>query len=354
MINWGKAFVMPTFPFLRFQHFCSQSGLFCVHFQDQIGQQVLTLHLGMGVDRAGMTLAVGVDDAVTALPEADTGLEDAARTGTAAVALYRLKVIVIGDGGNYQPLGTLHAGDGPVDGISGLLLHIVRDMGVDVQCSGRGDVADDSGQGLDVHAVFQGEGGEGVAQIVEPQVLTACQLQNGVELFPHMASVNGLLRLDAGGEHPLREHVFLVLCQHSKHRLGQDDGPLSCLGLGRTDVEFAVDGSNLAVNMQRTRAEIQVMPLEPQQLTLPQARGQLYQKQLVEALFLGLDQEALHLIPGEDLHLLGAGGRQLAAHNGIGLDQMILHCLVQCHFTDGIATANGVGGQFGPVLIDVD
>ena len=50
--------------------------------------------------------------------------------------------------------------NGPVDFCRRRLLHFVGDMGVDIQCRGAGDVADNGGQGLDVHPVFQGAGGE--------------------------------------------------------------------------------------------------------------------------------------------------------------------------------------------------
>ena len=44
-------------------------------------------------------------------------------------------------------------------------------MGVGVQSKPCAEVAQDAGQGLDVHAVLDGEGGEGVPQIVEPDLL---------------------------------------------------------------------------------------------------------------------------------------------------------------------------------------
>src|SRR5699024_12553528 len=42
-------------------------------------------------------------------------------------------------------------------------------------------MADDGAQGLDVHAVFQGGGGEGVPQIVEPQMPALRSLQHCLE-----------------------------------------------------------------------------------------------------------------------------------------------------------------------------
>ena len=41
-------------------------------------------------------------------------------------------------------------------------MHIICDVSVDVQCGGAGDVADDGGQGLHIHPMFQRIGGENV------------------------------------------------------------------------------------------------------------------------------------------------------------------------------------------------
>ena len=53
--------------------------------------------------------------------------------------------------------------DAPVDGDSGLLLHLVCDMSVHIQRGSAGDVTDDGGQGLDIHPMLQGIGGECVS-----------------------------------------------------------------------------------------------------------------------------------------------------------------------------------------------
>lgn len=50
-------------------------------------------------------------------------------------------------------------------------LHVRGHMGVGIQSEPCAEVAQDAGQGLDVHAVLDGEGGEGVPQIVEPDLL---------------------------------------------------------------------------------------------------------------------------------------------------------------------------------------
>ncbi len=47
-------------------------------------------------------------------------------------------------------------------------------MGVGVQGEAGGEVAQDAGDCLDVHAVLQGDGCEGVAEVVESHLGDAC------------------------------------------------------------------------------------------------------------------------------------------------------------------------------------
>ena len=70
--------------------------------------------------------------------------------------------------------------DDPTDGVCGVLLHLRRGMGVGVQGEASRVVAQRAGQRLYVHAAFQGQRGEGVAEIVKPDVLRADGLQNFV------------------------------------------------------------------------------------------------------------------------------------------------------------------------------
>ena len=50
-------------------------------------------------------------------------------------------------------------------------------MGVGIQREGGVGVAQDTGQGLGVHAGGQGMGGEGVPQIMKSDTLAVCPLQ---------------------------------------------------------------------------------------------------------------------------------------------------------------------------------
>ena len=68
--------------------------------------------------------------------------------------------------------------DDPADGIGGVLLHLRRGMGVGVQREASRIVTQRVGQRFHVHPAFQRQRGEGVSEIMEPNVLRADGFQN--------------------------------------------------------------------------------------------------------------------------------------------------------------------------------
>ena len=70
--------------------------------------------------------------------------------------------------------------DDPTDGIGGILLHLRRGVGVGVQGEPRRIVAQRAGQRFHVYPAFQRQRGEGVSEIMEPDVLRADGFQNFV------------------------------------------------------------------------------------------------------------------------------------------------------------------------------
>lgn len=67
---------------------------------------------------------------------------------------------------------TLHFANTIVEFIGSLLLYIIDDVCIDVQCSGREDVADDGGQRFHIYSMLQGIGSEKMIEIVEVNLLT--------------------------------------------------------------------------------------------------------------------------------------------------------------------------------------
>ena len=72
-------------------------------------------------------------------------------------------------------------------------------------------MAQHGGEGLDVHAVFQGHGGESMAQIMEADLLALGPLQRHMEPPEHGAGGERRILLDGRGEYPAAFGRFLIL-----------------------------------------------------------------------------------------------------------------------------------------------
>ena len=68
--------------------------------------------------------------------------------------------------------------DDAADGVGGGALHPLRSVGVGAEGKARVVVAQRTGQRLDVHAVLEGQRGEGVSEVVKPDVLRTDGLQD--------------------------------------------------------------------------------------------------------------------------------------------------------------------------------
>ena len=71
--------------------------------------------------------------------------------------------------------------------------------------------------------------------------------------------------------------------------------------------------------------EVQIPPLEGDDLPQPHTRGQLQQEQFVESVLPCLDQKPLHFLLCQDLHLGAFLRRKLAPGGGIESNQLLLH-----------------------------
>ena len=180
-----------------------------------------------------------------------------------------------------------------------------------------------------------------------------CPFQNHLEPLADIAGVDGLVRLDAGGEHQFREDALFILRQQLHHGRRQDDGAVGRPGFGFADDQLAAHGADLLVDAQFPDGEVQVLPPEGQQFAPAHTGGQLQQEELIHSLSLGLDEEALNLLLGQDLHLFPFQGRELAAHRRVGVDQLLLHRLVQGHLADGVAAAHRTVRHIGAPLLHI-
>ena len=84
--------------------------------------------------------------------------------------------------------------DDPTDGVGSVLFHLRRGVGVSVQREPRRVVAQGTGQRFHIHPAFQRQRGEGVAEIVKPDVFRADGLQNFV-----MGSPEGIRVIHSSG-----------------------------------------------------------------------------------------------------------------------------------------------------------
>ena len=192
-------------------------------------------------------------------------------------------------------------------------------------------------EGLNVHAALYRQRGEGMAQVMEAHMLTACQFQNLGELPLRHAGRERHIVFHRGWEHPAGEYRFLVLPQHLQNGGRQNDLADGCFRLRLAELQFALHGADLLIHIQHTRLKVQIVPLERHQLTPAQAGGQLQKEKFVVTLGLCLDEKTLKLFPVQHLHLPRPFGRQLTANGRVGADEPILHRFLQCRAAGGMA-----------------
>ena len=90
--------------------------------------------------------------------------------------------------------------DDAADGVGGGALHSLRGVGVGAEGKARVVVAQRAGQRLDVHAVLEGQRGEGVSEVVKAYVFRTVPLQPGTgRSCPPAVSSSRAFPASAGG-----------------------------------------------------------------------------------------------------------------------------------------------------------
>ena len=131
--------------------------------------------------------------------------------------------------------------DDPADGIRGVLLHLRRGMGVSVQGEPSRVVTQGTGQRFHVHPAFQRQRGEGMSEVVEPDVLRADGLQNFV-----MGSAESVRVIHGSGLGRWKQirvaRVLFVLGNQQVNRLlRESQRSHRVASFRRTDHQFTVD-----------------------------------------------------------------------------------------------------------------
>lgn len=123
-------------------------------------------------------------------------------------------------------LKRLAVADPALDLLRGLPLHGAGDVTVDIDGSRRGDMSDDGGERFHVHTVLQRGGGEGMAQVVEADVLALCPYQYFFHLSIDALRIQRSVFFYGRRDHPARVRSLFQLPQHSQYCRQQDYDPV--------------------------------------------------------------------------------------------------------------------------------
>lgn len=124
--------------------------------------------MAVGINVAGVLLAIEPDGGVPSLPEMVVDLTDTSGTGFPALTFMSLE-----SAGGWLLRRDVFIqcrrcfANPAVNLCRRCATHLISDMGVDVQCGATGHMADNGGERLYIHTVFQRGGSEGVPQVME-------------------------------------------------------------------------------------------------------------------------------------------------------------------------------------------
>ena len=111
-------------------------------------------------------------------------------------------------------------------------------------------------------------------QIVKADVLAVCPVQNLGQLLPDGGRVQWGVLLFRRGEHPPGTDDLPVVSQDTQNGGRQDDAPTRALRLRGGDHKFSAHPLDLPLDPKCSCAEIQIIPLEGQDLAPAQAGGE--------------------------------------------------------------------------------
>ncbi len=190
-----------------------------------------------------------------------------------------------------------------VDSHSCLLLHGVGDMTVYVECGLGADVADHGGKGLDVHAVFNRHGGEGVAEVVESYQRKLCVFEDHLQLAVSTGRADRLFGVLKVGEDPLGDRRLLFAFQQFSHSGRHLNTANTGLGLGLADADTAALLDRYRpLDLKLVFLEVDVLPPEAADLASAKSCHDLHVEEVAPVL-MPLDgfEEGFQLIVTEDL-----------------------------------------------------
>ena len=161
-------------------------------------------------------------------------------------------------------------------GLGCLVLLLPRGVGVGAEGESCIVVSQHGGDGFDIHSVLEGQGGEGVPEIVEPEVFQPRVFQNALVKGGHRVRVvHGAGA--GGGEEPGIAWMLCVLLDKQFHRLlGDGDQPDRVLCFRPCyDQVVVLVLSGLLVDGDSPLFRVQVLPPQGHQLALVDTADQL-------------------------------------------------------------------------------
>ena len=143
-----------------------------------------------------------------------------------------------------KPLGFYRPSQHTPHRLRRLPMGYTGDVGISVQGKPRGEVAQHPRHRFHVHPVLQCQGGESVAQIVEPHLGQSCPFQHPMEHMQH--AVRGNRPAIGGREHPWAiAHFSSLFFQNAYRILCQRQGAVGVFRFQRRFHHFPVDAGDL-------------------------------------------------------------------------------------------------------------
>ena len=91
-------------------------------------------------------------------------------------------------------------------------------------------MADDGGEGLDVHPMFQSGSGEGMPEVMETNLFAPSPFQHSLEPLADGSWVQRRILHDGGWEHPAGDYGLTVFLQNPQDRERKNDRPVGTVG----------------------------------------------------------------------------------------------------------------------------
>ena len=235
--------------------------------------------------------------------------------------------------------------DDPTDGVRCVLFHLGRGVSIGVQREPRRVVAQRAGQRFHVHPAFQRQRGEGVAQVMEPDMLRADGLQNFIVGSPEGVRVIHGSGFGRWEQIRIARVLFVLGNQQVDCLLRESQRSHGVASFRRTDHQFPVNSIYLFRDSKRPVFNVQVHPLEGQQFPSPQARGQFQIEGREKPTALRFRKVHPDFLLRQNFHFPFLELRQFAALSGIAEDEPLRHRLLQAVVQQRVNAAHYSGAE---------